>query len=365
MALILDNSKANLEKAALKIREGNVVIFPTETVYGIGANAMDINAIDKIFRFKNRPQNNPLILHISNIQMAETLIDINENEHKIFKTLAEEFWPGPVTFLLKKSRYVNDICTAGSEYVGIRCPQNKIARNLIYLSGVPICAPSANISGKASSTTTSHVLSYFKDNKDITIITTDEPCQFGIESTIIKIETGKVTVMRPGIITGTDIERVLKNLDIRILIDIPLTQSINPGSDINHYQIDKKVALVNFMADNELNTGLEKYNIMKTIEYYLMNSIFIDFGGNNLNLIDKFYGYVDLSEKGDPKEALFNLYSVLHQLKDIECSNIIVFNFYKNKKGYYRTLYDRLIRCCGGKEILIPYIVEKGTLSES
>ena len=111
-----------------------------------------------------------------------------------------------------------------------------------------------------------------------------------------------------------------------------------------------------------MNQSLEKFNIMKSINYYLMNSIFIDFGGHNINMMDKFYGYVDLSEKGNPREALFNLYNVLHQLKEIECSNVIVFNYFKNKEGYYRTLYDRLIRCSGGKETIIPYTISEGTL---
>ena len=364
MALILDNTRSGIEKAASKIRDGNIVIFPTETVYGIGANALDESAIAKIFKFKNRPQDNPLILHISNKEMAEPLINITETERNIFSTLANKFWPGPITFLVKKSKYVNDVCTAGSDFVGLRCPKNKIARDLIYLSGVPICAPSANISGKASSTTFDHVLGYFKNNSQISIIKSNEPCLYGIESTIVKIIDQKVTIVRPGYITRDDIEKSMSNLSIEISIDIPMTQSINPGSHINHYQIDKKVVLANFMADDELNSDLEKHNIIRTINYYLMNSIFIDFGGNNLKLLDKFYGYVDLSEKGDPKEALYNLYNVLHQLKDVECSNIIVFNYYKNKEGYFRTLYDRLIRCCGGKEIIIPYIVEEGTLSE-
>jgi L-threonylcarbamoyladenylate synthase len=364
MALILTDKRGDIEKAALKIREGDVVIFPTETVYGMGANAMDEKAIDKIFAYKNRPQNNPLILHINNKEMAEALINITSMEKDIVDILATTFWPGPITFLVKKSKYVNNKCTAGSKYVGLRCPQNKLARDLISLSGVPIAAPSANISGKVSSTTFDHVFGYFKDNKDITIIKTEEPCLLGIESTIIKIDNNTVSIVRPGIIVEQEIKDALLNLDIEVKVDIPLTQSVNPGSHINHYQIDKKVVLANFMSDESLNDDLSKFNIMKAINYYLMTSIFIDFGGHNLKMMDKFYGYVDLSEKGDPKEALFNLYNVLHQLNDIDCSNIIVFNFYKNKKGYYRALYDRLIRCCGGKEIIIPYIVEEDSLSE-
>ena len=225
---------------------------------------------------------------------------------KKFLILLPKFF-GP-TFLLKKSNYVNDIyrwCGCRS-----RCPQNKIARDLIYLSGVPICAPSANIGGKVSSTTFNHVHQYFKDNNQITIIKDTDPCLYGIESTMLKLII-KLTKLRRFIISQ-DIENALKQLSVQTFIDVPMTQTVNPGSDINHYQIDKNVVLANFMADDNLNLGLSEHNIMKTIDYYLMNSIFVDFGGNNRNLVEKFYGYVDLSEKGDPKEALFNLYNVLH-----------------------------------------------------
>lgn len=361
MALVLTDNRSDIEQAALTMREGGIVVFPTETVYGIGANSMNNDAIDQIFKFKNRAENNPLVLHINNVQMADILIDISPTERAIFEVLVKSFWPGPVTFLLKKSKYVSDKCTAGSDYVGITCPQNKVTRDLISTTGVPICASSANISGKLSSSTFQHALNYFKDNRKITILKTETPCLHGVESTIIKIDNNVVSIIRPGIVTEEEVVGALGNMDVQFEESGLFTKSDHLVNSL--YQTDKNVVLANFMADDSLNKSLSKFNIMKSIDYYLMTSVFIDFGGLNVKMMDKFHGYVDLSESGDPKEALFNMYSVLHQLIDIDCSNIIIFNFYKNKPGHYKTLYDRLSRCCNGKEVIIPYIVEEGSMS--
>ena len=142
-------------------------------------------------------------------------------------------------------------------------------------------------------------------------------------------------------------------------MDLTYSQSSHPGSSVSHYTIDKNVCLINFvdydpiMCDSENNKEYTDSIINATYKY-LSTCIFIDFGAKNKDMINQFKGYVDLSESGDCLEALHNLYDVLHQINNIDCNNVIIFNFYKNKEGYYSVIYDRLYRCCSGREMLIP-----------
>ena len=148
-------SSSKIQKACEHIKSGGVVAFPTETVYGLGANAFNKDAIEKIYKIKNRPSNNPLILHIANTKGGYCYWDLNSIERTIIEKLSK-FWPGPLTILAKRNKSIPIICDR--ENIGIRVPNNKVARELIYNSGVPICAHSANLSGKVSSTTYEHVV---------------------------------------------------------------------------------------------------------------------------------------------------------------------------------------------------------------
>ena len=179
--------------AAQLIRRGELVAIPTETVYGLGADGLNPEAVAKIFRAKGRPQDNPLILHIWDAQQLELFCHhIPESAY----ALAKAFWPGPLTMVLPARDIVPKTTTAGLSTVAIRCPDNAVTREIIRLSGVPIAAPSANISGKPSTTTAQHVL-HDHDGK-IAAIVDGGPCRVGVESTIVDLTEDRPRLLRPG-----------------------------------------------------------------------------------------------------------------------------------------------------------------------
>ncbi len=193
--------------AAELILQGKLVAIPTETVYGLGANGLDEAAVAKIFEAKGRPQDNPLILHI-----AETA-QIDEFCHHVPKAayaLAEKFWPGPLTMVLPARNRVPKRTTGGLSTVALRCPDCGVTREIIRLAGVPLAAPSANISGKPSTTTAQHVL--HDHGGRIAAIVDDGPCRVGLESTIVDLTERRPRLLRPGGITPEQLIEVLGDL---------------------------------------------------------------------------------------------------------------------------------------------------------
>jgi len=185
----------SLSDAAARIREGGVVAFPTETVYGLGANALDAAAVAKIFELKGRPRTSPLIVHVSSIEMAKKYA---AEWPPVADDLASRYWPGPLTVVVKKSPAIPDIVTAGLGTVGLRMPAHELALQLIELAGVPIAAPSANRFTHLSPTTARHVEQEFGDAVEIL---DGGPCQVGIESTVVSVTSGELELLRPGMIS--------------------------------------------------------------------------------------------------------------------------------------------------------------------
>ncbi len=197
-------STLDLKGSAELIKSGELVAFPTETVYGLGASVFNPKAIEQIFQVKGRPQDNPLIVHISSLQQLELIV---EELPKEFEVLAESFFPGPLTLILPKKESVPSIVSANLPTIGVRMPAHPIAQLLIEGVGVPLVAPSANLSGKPSSTTAQHVRDDFGDR--IKSILDGGPCEYGIESTVLTLHP-KPTILRPGQITQAQLEEVLK-----------------------------------------------------------------------------------------------------------------------------------------------------------
>ena len=191
-----------LEKAAELIKQGKIVIFPTETVYGIGANGLDEQAVKKLYNIKQRPLNKPISLLVSNMEMVDLIAkDITETEYKIM----EKFFPGPLTIILKKKSIVSDIVTSGQETVGVRMPSGETARKLVEFAGVPIAAPSANITGDPSGTNLQEIKRHFEGKADYFIDGGD--CELGVSSTIVQAIDGKIKILRQGSITLEQIEK--------------------------------------------------------------------------------------------------------------------------------------------------------------
>lgn len=218
-------------RAADIIRSGGLVAFPTETVYGLGCNGLDDDSIPKIYKAKGRPSDNPLILHIAEMSDLQRL---TKGVGEIALKLAEEFWPGPLTMIFKKSNLVGNIVTGGLDTVGIRLPANKIARDLIRSSGRPIAAPSANVSGRPSPTEAEAVMEDLSGK--IEMVLDGGRVNVGLESTIVDVTTEIPTILRPGFITKEMMEPIIGKVDI----DSGIMRSSDerpraPGMKYRHY----------------------------------------------------------------------------------------------------------------------------------
>ena len=199
----IDNNK--LKEVAQIIKKGGIVIFPTETVYGIGANGLDEKAIKKLYDIKQRPTNKPISLLVANIEMINEIAkDITDIEYKIM----EAFFPGPLTIILNKKDKVPNIVSANQNTIGVRMPSEIIARKIIEYANVPIATPSANISGKPSGTNVETIMKDFKGKIDCVVDSGDS--KIGVASTIVKVINGKVHILREGSITKEQIEKAIQ-----------------------------------------------------------------------------------------------------------------------------------------------------------
>jgi L-threonylcarbamoyladenylate synthase len=190
-----------LERAAELLRRGGLVVFPTETVYGLGANALDEKAVARIFSIKQRPLSSPLIVHVADVAMAKTIVSVWP---PIADQLADRFWPGPLTLVVPKRSSIPDIVTAGLPSVGVRMPAHPMALDLIRRAGVPVAAPSANRFTEVSPTTAEHVRRSFGDQVDLVL--DGGPAKVGIESTVVSLTGEQPVVLRPGMITQDALE---------------------------------------------------------------------------------------------------------------------------------------------------------------
>jgi L-threonylcarbamoyladenylate synthase len=218
-----------LGRAAEILRQGGLVAFPTETVYGLGANALDTSAVARIFTAKGRPANNPLIVHVAEIA---DVLRVASGWPELASRLAERFWPGPLTLVLPRQAVVPDVVTAGGPTVAIRIPAHLVARKLLQLAGIPLAAPSANRSGELSPTTAEHVQRSLGDRVDM--ILDAGPTQVGLESTVLSLVESPPRLLRPGHITPAQIEAIIG------LIQRPIAAPIagplpSPGLLARHY----------------------------------------------------------------------------------------------------------------------------------
>ena len=230
-----------LDKAASIILNGGLVVFPTETVYGLGGNGLDASSAQKIYAAKGRPSDNPLIIHVKEPEDAENYCYTNEYYYK----LAHAFMPGPLTVILPKKDSVPYMVTGGLDTVAVRCPSHPVARALIGKAGVPIAAPSANISGRPSPTCAQFVIEDMNGRVDMIIDGGD--CDIGLESTIIKLEGGKATLLRPGAITYDALTCVCESVEIAPAVSHALAENekpLSPGMKYRHYAPNSPLVLI-------------------------------------------------------------------------------------------------------------------------
>ena len=325
-----------LKEAAQIMKSGGIVIFPTETVYGIGTNGLNEQAIKKLYDIKGRNINNPLNLLISSIEMAESITqDISPLEYKLMKN----FFPGPLTIILKRKSIVPDIVTSGLDTVGIRMPNNRIAKLLVEFSNTPIAAPSANISGKPSSTNLDYILGDFSSKVDCIIDGGNS--NIGIESTIIKVIDNIPHILRPGFITPEQIIKVAGNVILENEDYINKKISNLPSNNLKHYQLSSNSILV-FNDDN--NKMITKIN--EICKNYA-NPVIVCCNENAAYYHSK--SLITYGAKNKLEEISKNIFSSLKKA-DSYLSDIIVIEGVKNE-GIGIAIMDRLKNVCNNNFI--------------
>lgn len=244
----IERDRENIAEAGRLLREGKTVIIPTETVYGLAANACDPHAVAHIFSAKGRPQDNPLIVHIDSLEMLPSLVNVLP---EAALRLANRFWPGPLTIIMPKSDKIPYITSGGLDTVAVRMPSSETARAIITASGVPLAAPSANLSGSPSPTTFAHCVHDMMGRVDA--IVEGEPCSVGVESTVITLATKIPRLLRPGAVTLAQLREVLGEVEMdRCILEQP-EENIkvsSPGMKYKHYAPGADVILIKGSAEN-------------------------------------------------------------------------------------------------------------------
>ncbi|MEG2348685.1 MAG: L-threonylcarbamoyladenylate synthase [Clostridia bacterium] len=327
-----------LKDCGKKIKDGFTIVFPTETVYGIGTNALDKKAVKKIFIAKGRPTDNPLIVHISDYRMLKPLV---KNVTKIEKKLMKTFWPGPMTIVLPKTDLIPDIVTCGMDTVGIRMPSNIIAKKLIKYAKVPVAAPSANISGRPSGTALEDIVDELDDKVDYMI--DGGACEVGVESTVIKVVNDEVIILRPGKITKEDIEDlgISVKLDSHIFSDVKNDEKVlSPGMKHRHYAPKTKAILV----ENAKKENFVDYVDKLILENKRVCVISFDEYKKEFELKQN-VEFLNLGSYSNLAQISKKLFSVLRKIDKLNVDICIISAV--EKKGIGTAIMNRLYRACG------------------
>lgn len=315
--MILKPNKENIFKAAGEIKKGNIVAFPTETVYGLGADCTNPIAVSKIFEAKQRPSFNPLIVHIDKFSWLERIAEVDNSE---IINLVDKFWPGPLTIVLPKKDIIPDIVTSGHSTVAIRMPDHPVALELIKTAGTPISAPSANTFGFLSPTNPKHVQKQL-GNK-VNIILDGGESVVGVESTIVEFKNDGVKILRPGGLAVEDIRKVIPDIDFAN----QSTETPNaPGMLLHHYAPSIQIKFID-------ETDIDNIDLSKTGALL--------FSGEKYN-----HNYKTkrvLSGTGNYNEAAANLFKYLHELENENIDMIVAEKL--ELKGLGIAIMDRLTK---------------------
>jgi L-threonylcarbamoyladenylate synthase len=322
------NLNEQITKASEIIRAGGIAAFPTETVYGIGANALDEKAVAKIFAIKGRPEKNPLIVHVSNLEQLDEVVEEISAEAR---TLIENFWPGPLTLIFRKKRIVPAIVTAGLDTVAVRMPAHPSTLEIIQKAGTPLAAPSANPSGKPSSTHHRHVMDYF--GEQLFVVEGGE-CPIGVESTVLYIDSDPPKVLRQGGLEQEEIERVLGK---KAAVFTEARQALSPGMLFKHYSPRAEVILVEYSIrmGEELRRSIQSELGKKKKVGALVTEEYLVYLPENVSVIS-------LGTIFDLKTVAASLFSGLIEM-DSRGSEVIVVQSFP-EEGLGKAVMDRLRR---------------------
>lgn len=336
--------EAKIEQAAQELKRGGLVAFPTETVYGLGGNGLDTEVVGKIYRAKGRPSDNPMILHISNRKDIDPLVS---EIPLIAEELMKEFWPGPLTLIFNKSSIVPEKVTGGLNTVAIRMPSHPIAKALIEKSGMPIAAPSANLSGKPSPTKAKHVIQDLMGR--VEIIIEEKQSIIGLESTVLDLTSPTPTILRPGGITYEQIKELIGKVEIDKGIIEEMKGNFKPkapGMKYTHYSPDapmtivqgsrwKVIEKINEMADQYTSQG-KHVGILATqenLEYYSKGVI------------------MSAGSKDKPASIAANLFDLLRQFDEERVDLILAEGI--EGQGIEMAITNRMNKAAGHKIIYV------------
>ncbi|NPE29203.1 threonylcarbamoyl-AMP synthase [Methanococcoides sp. SA1] len=311
-----NNFEEELSRAAGIIKEGGTVAFPTETVYGLGANALDPDAVKKIFKAKGRPADNPLIVHVASKGQCN---DLAKNISQTAFKLMDEFWPGPLTLILKAKKVVPEITTGGLDTVGLRMPANKIALELIRRSGTPLAAPSANTSGRPSPTSAEHVIQDLGGKIDSII--DGGMVEIGLESTVVDITGDIPVILRPGKVSAEDIKECAGDVEIgytdKTLEGNETARS--PGMKYTHYSPETKVILIEgspMSVENTMVNLITNYHKKGKRVGLLATEEILDSINSDVTY--------SLGKKNEPGQAARSIFMGLRHLDNKEVDIILV-----------------------------------------
>lgn len=338
--LINASDEDGIKTAAMALKNGKLVAFPTETVYGLGANALMPDAVKRIFEAKGRPSDNPLIVHISDItQLRDLVSDIPD----IATRLMNAFWPGPLTLIFKKSARVPDVITAGLDTVAVRMPQNPVALKLISQSGVPVAAPSANLSGRPSPTSAHHVAEDLSGR--VEYIIDGGSCSVGLESTVLDITGSVPVILRPGGVTAEMLKKVLGLRGVVTASEVKGEEKPrSPGMKYRHYSPKAEVILVS--GDN--SRVVDTINSLSSEQKNEGRIVGVLCSSENASLY-KADVVIPVGSKDNPENIAAGLFEALRKFDDTKVD--IIYSETFTEQGIGKAVMNRLKKAASGKII--------------
>lgn len=367
MATFVKPDAQGFAHAGEQLRAGQLIAFPTETVYGLGANALDPDAVLSIFTAKGRPLTDPLIVHVPTIREAVGLVDLTEKGRLAFECLGEAFWPGPLTLIAKAVPALPLTVSAHTGFVGLRCPSHPIAQALLAAAQVPVAAPSANRFGHVSPTTAQHVMDDLGACRNLGILEATSSssdndsasadvavCQVGIESTVVKIvpEENKLVIFRRGGVSDRALANVLAANAARLgatyeIVTIQNEVKANtreaqqaPGQLLTHYAPDVDTYLIHDSAAESWDAASEDVS----------RWVVIDFHGKLRALAHRVQAYNDLSPTGDIAEATQHIFDMLRWAENVAgVERVVITDVLNVDHELAAALHDRMFRASSGK----------------
>ena len=396
LAKVVAPTASGVEECGRVLASGGLCAFPTETVYGLGANALNEGAVRRIFEVKRRPLSDPLIVHVAEAEDALDLVDVGGAQsaaHRVFVTLTARFWPGPLTLVCAARPHLPECLGAGTGTVGVRCPSHGLARRLIAAAGVPVAAPSANLFGHVSPTSAAHVVDDLGDHElsildgrgegEFSDAAGDAPCAHGIESTVCAIvadgDRVALTVFRRGAVTMDAIEAAVRDAegDKELRGAVSRVESVDayapmpdeggdaaaaaaapdprakkecaPGQLVTHYAPRIPAALVSLNVDADADDA--------KADAYIAHCVVVDYGARLAALKDVALAYRDLSPAADPAAAANALFDTLRWAEAVpKAKNVFIADLQREKAdaGLIAGVADRVYRATSGNTIEIP-----------